>query len=195
MLRTIKLALFLFLLSAPCVALGQKKDSESSRVRLRGSGRSIVITTGRVRRRLDVKEQLLAARLDEVKLLFMTRRGSFVYLLMDACGPSKALPDARQCGAADECGLLWMKLDAAWKVQDMKAVNYESCWRTSTSSEGYKISGRSLKMEYDDFSESKHYTLLYDAEQPERGFKLEGAPQKTILRSELLKESRQSCES
>jgi hypothetical protein len=139
----------------------------------RGRGRTLVVTSGRVSRTLDVKEQVYAARLDEVKLLLVTRRESFVYLLVDACGPSKLVPDARRCGAADECGLLWIKLGRAWKISDIKAARYESCWQSSTSADGYKISGRKLQLEYDDFTVQKHYRLSYDAERPERGFQLE----------------------
>jgi hypothetical protein len=86
------------------------------------------------------------------------------------------VPDARQCGAAEECGLLWIKLDSAWKISDIKAARYESCWQSSSSSDGYKLSGRRLSMEYDDFSARKHYKLLYDADQPERGLNMEESP-------------------
>lgn len=163
-----KIALCLLILFTSGAALAQK-STDRSQVRLRGRGRSLVLTGGALRRALDVKEQVSAARLDEVKLLFQTRRGSFVYLLVDACGPSKAVPDARQCGAADECSLLWIKLDAAWKTSDIKGVPYLSCWQPISSSD-YKISGRRVEWEYDDFGEKKHYKISYDAEQPERGF-------------------------
>jgi hypothetical protein len=150
--------------------------SQRAQIKLRGRGRSIVLMSGAVRRVLDVREEVLAARLDEVKLLLVTRRDSFIYLLVDACGPSKAAPDARQCGAANECGLLWIKLDGAFRLSAIKSARYESCWQSSSSSDGYKINGRKLSMEYDSFAERKHYKLFYDAEQPERGFNLEESP-------------------
>ncbi|MBD0371908.1 MAG: hypothetical protein ICV60_13795 [Pyrinomonadaceae bacterium] len=166
-LKVILCALILF---TSGTAFGQKAAPQ---IKLRGRGRSLILTSGKVRRTLDVKEQVSAARLDEVKLLFTTRRGYDVYLLVDACGPSKAVPDARRCGAADECSLLWMKLDAAWKIIDVKPARYESCWQSSSASDGYKINGQELRMEYDYFGERKHYKLFYDAEQPERGFQIE----------------------
>lgn len=169
MTAKLKIALFVSVLLIQSVAFAQT----APRLRLRGRGRSLVLNGGRIRRSLDVREQVLAARLDEVKLLFVSREGPFTYLLVDACGPSKAVPDARQCGAANECGLLWLKLDRAWTVRDIRAANYESCWKSSSSSDGYKISGRMLRMEYDDFSERKSYKLSYDADQPKRGFSLE----------------------
>jgi hypothetical protein len=164
-----KFALCLLMLLTASAAFGQKA-ADGSQVKLRGRGRSLIVTSGGVRRVLDVKEQVYAARLDEVKLLFVTRQGSFVYLLVDACGPSKAVADARRCGAADECSLLWVKLDAAWKMRDVKGVPYLSCWQPISSTDGYKIGGRTLRLEYEDFSEKKRYKLSYDADQPERGF-------------------------
>lgn len=168
----LKVALFVSVLLMQSVAFAQAAPRRTP-LKLRGRGRSIVLTSGRIRRSLDVREQTLAARLEEVQLLFVSREGSFTYLLVDACGPSKAVPDARRCGAADECGLLWIKLDSAWKTRDIRAANYESCWTPSSSTDGYKISGRNLTMEYSDFSRSKRYKLSYNSDEPERGFSLE----------------------
>lgn len=172
MAAKLKIVLFVSVLLAPSIAFAQS-SSGSAQIRLRGRGRSLILVSGKVRRALDVKEEILAARLDEVKLLLVTRRAGLTYLLVDACGPSKAVPDARQCGAADECALLWIKLDGAWKISEMKAARYESCWQSSSSADGYKLSGRRLFMEYDDFSQSKSYRVSYDAEQPERGLSME----------------------
>jgi hypothetical protein len=176
MIAKLKIVLFVLILFASSAVFAQKA-MEKSQIKLRGKGQSLILTSGRSRRTLDVKEQVSAARLDDVKLLLVTRRGSFTYLLVDACGPSKAVPDARRCGAAEECDLLWIKLDDAWKISDIKSARYESCWQTSSSSsDGYKISGQKLRMEYDNFSERKHYKLTYDAEQPEQGFTIEESP-------------------
>lgn len=175
MTAKLKIILFVLILSASSTVFAQT-SSDKSQIKLRGKGQSLILTSGAVRRTLNVKEQIHAARLDEVKLLLVTRRASFTYLLVDACGPSKAKPDAKRCGAADECGLLWIKLDAAWKISDIKSARYESCWQSSSSTDGYKIDGQKLRMEYDDFSERKHYKLSYDAGQPEQGFDLEESP-------------------
>ncbi|HYO91877.1 MAG TPA: hypothetical protein VEQ40_09580, partial [Pyrinomonadaceae bacterium] len=98
---TAKLKVFLLIsvLLIQSLAFAQT-SAKGAQIKLRGRGRSILLTSGNVRRSLNVREQTLAARLDEVKLLFVSREGSFTYLLVDACGPSKAVPDARQCGAA-----------------------------------------------------------------------------------------------
>jgi hypothetical protein len=96
--------------------------------------------------------------------------------VISACGSSKLVGDARQCGAGTECNLLWIKLDAAWKVQEIKSALYESCWLPVTSTDGYKITGNALEMEYEDFREKLRYKLSYDAAEPERGFRIAKSP-------------------
>jgi hypothetical protein len=49
-------------------------------------------------------------------------------------------------------------------------VLYESCWLPVTSTDGYKIAGNTLEMEYEDFREKLRYKLSYDAAEPARGF-------------------------
>lgn len=167
-----KIILLIIVLSVASLAFGQA-GADAHRVTLRGRGQQLILTSGAVRRAYPLKDSVLAARLEEVKLLYLSRAGSFTYLVVDACGPSKAVPDARMCGAADECSLLWMKLDGAWRLKDIKSARYESCWQSSSSVDGYKVSGRRLEMEYDDYSASKHYKLSYDADSPAQGFQIE----------------------
>jgi hypothetical protein len=164
----LRLILCLLILFDTSAAFAQRAAREQ--IKLRGKGRSLVLTSKGISRTFDVREEVHAARLDEVKILLISRKDSFTYLLVDACGPSRAVPNAQRCGAAEECGLLWIKLDASLKLSDIKSARYESCWQSSTSTDGYKINGRRLNMEYDDFTERKHYKLSYDAEQPEMGF-------------------------
>jgi hypothetical protein len=171
MTAKMRLILCLLILFTASAAFAQKADRPQ--LKLRGRGRSLVLTGEGVRRTFDVREEVNAARLDEVKILLISRKDSFTYLLVDACGPSRAVPNAQRCGAAEECGLLWIKLDASLKLSGIKSARYESCWQSSTSSDGFKINGHRLAMEYDDFTERKHYKLSYDAEQPERGFVVE----------------------
>ena len=168
----LKFVLLTFMLLTAGAAYGQK-TSDKSEIELRGQGQQILLTSRGVRRRLNLKDKINAAKLDEVELLLMSRKDSFIYLLVSACGSSKLVPDARRCGAAEECNLLWIKLDEAWKVQDIKSAAYESCWQVITSTDGYKISGQTLRLEYDNFSEKKHYKLSYDGAQPERAFQIE----------------------
>lgn len=153
----------------------------SAGFRVRGRGRLLVLTEKGRTSRLNLGDQISAARLEEVGLLFTARRGSQAYLVVSACGPSKLRPDARQCGAGVECDLVWIKLDAGRRVADSKAVRYESCWAPVTSADGYRISGGKLELEVDDFREKVSRRVTYDAGRPEKGFQiaerpLEGVP-------------------
>jgi hypothetical protein len=121
----------------------------------------------------DVRESVDAAKLDAATILFETRRQDFIYLLISACGPSKLKPDDHECGAGQECNLLWLKLSAAWKIDDLKSTHYESCWSPISSDEGYKITGRVLRLDYFDLRKKLNYHLTYDADRPESGWSVE----------------------
>jgi hypothetical protein len=140
-------------------------------VRIRG--RNIVISDRGKDHLLKVGQSIDAAKLDEAKVIFASRRPDFIYLLINACGPSKLKPDARQCGAGDECNLLWLKLNIDWVIVDSKSIRYESCWSTVTSTDGPQIKGNALKLDYDDFSNNKHFNLTYNGDRPEQGIKVE----------------------
>ena len=169
------LAIALLMLSD---AQAQKNSSGPSGIKARGRGTRLVLTSQGKRHVLDVSRNIDAARLDDVAVLFATRRPDFLYLLVSVCGPSRLESNDRQCGAGQECNLLWIKLNVAWKINDIKAVRYESCWAPVTSQEGYQIRGNSLQMEYSDFREKKEYKLTYDADRPESGFHLEESAMK-----------------
>lgn len=141
--------------------------------RIRGQGRLLVLARRGKTRRLSLGEQISAARLTDVELLFAARRGPHAYLVAAACGPSKLRPDDRHCGAGTECDLVWIKLDAGWRVADSKSLRYESCWLPITSADGYKVGGGKLELEYDDLREKVSRRVAYDANQPEKGFRIE----------------------
>ena len=137
---------------------------------LRTKGRRSVV----VRRRghsyvLDLSKHVDAMRIEDATELSRTRRGGFVYVVLEVCGLSKVPPDDRQCGAGIECNLVWLKLDPRWKVSDAKSVLYESCWLPVTSDEGPKVNGRTLLLEFDDLRDDTRHEVSYDAEEPEEG--------------------------
>jgi hypothetical protein len=171
------LALALALMIQGNARAAQKSPGQSG-LRARGRGSKLVLTSRGQRHVLDVSHNIDAARLDEAKVLFATHRQDFLYLLVSACGPSRLESNDRQCGAGQECNLLWIKLDAAWRINDIKAVRYESCWAPVTSSEGYQLRGNTLEMQYSDFREKKEYKLTYDADRPESGFHVEESAMK-----------------
>jgi hypothetical protein len=144
-----------------------------SDIKVRGRGSQLILKARGKAHVLDVRESVDAAKLDDANILFATRRQDYTYLLIAACGPSKLKSDDRQCGAGQECNLLWLKLSAAWKIGDIKSVRYESCWAPVSSDEGYKITGRVLRMEYYDLREKVNYKLTYDADRPESGWSIE----------------------
>lgn len=150
--------------------------SGQSGIRARGRGSKLILTYQGRNHSLDVRESIGAAKLKETSVLFVTRRPDFTYLVVEACGPSKPKSDDRQCGAGEECNLLWIKLGVKWEVSDIKSVLYESCWLPVNSMDGYKVSGNTLALEYDDLRKGVNARLTYDAEQAESGFLIEESP-------------------
>ena len=151
-----------------------QNSSVKSGIKARGRGTKLILTSRGKSHALDVTKSIDAARLDQADILFATRRPGFTYLLIDACGPSRLESNDRQCGAGTECDLLWIKLNTGWKISDIKATRYESCWAPVTMySNGFKIKGNILQMEYRNSVEDKNYKLTYDADRPESGFVIE----------------------
>jgi hypothetical protein len=144
--------------------------------RLRVSGRRVVVTERGVAHALDIWKHVEAARIEDAREIFLTRKGDFVYLLLQVCGPSKAKPDDHECGAGTECDLIWLKLDGAWRARDAKSVRYDSCWSPIVSYDGLKVSGRTASLEYDDLRDNTQHELTYDADKPEKGLTDKASP-------------------
>lgn len=113
-----------------------------------------------------------AAKITETEILFANRKDGFTYLLVDVTGDSKEKSDDRQCGAGIESNLIWIKLDAQWRISDSKSERYESCWSGITSDDGYRINGNLLTIEFDNFRERLNVKLTYNADEPEKGFQI-----------------------
>jgi hypothetical protein len=137
-------------------------------VRVRGRHGVVVRERGRSHA-LDLTEQADAARIEEVSVVFLTRKDESTYLVLDVCGMSKETSDDRQCGAGTECNVVWLKLDGAWRVRGAQNVRYESCWAPVTSDEGPKVAGRRLKLALEDFRAEVRREVSYDADSPEAG--------------------------
>ena len=144
---------------------------------MRVKGRRAVIVTERSRAHtLDLTKQIDAARIEDVSVLFLSRVGGFTYLLLDVCGLSKVPPDDRQCGAGTECNVVWLKLDAGWRVHGAQNQRYESCWAPVTSDEGLKVQGRLMNLTLEDFREEVRREVTYDADNPEAGLTVTQTP-------------------
>src|SRR5215210_471623 len=118
MLKNILALAFLIVLILYTGAHAQTPSGQSG-IKARGRGRQLILTAGGKTHRLDPGESIDAAKLDDVSILFATRRPGFIYLLIAACGSSKLKSDDRQCGAGTECNLLWLKLDTDWRISDL----------------------------------------------------------------------------
>ncbi|HEU4594216.1 MAG TPA: hypothetical protein VFS10_03525 [Pyrinomonadaceae bacterium] len=151
-------------------ARAQRRGASSgARVRVSGDGRRISLVERGRAYALALDDKVGAARIEEAKLLFLTRRGDFTYLLIDVCGLSKRRPDDRQCGAGQECNVVWVKLDSRRRVADAKSELYESCWLPVTSEHGPRIVGRRMVLELENLREWVSKEVGYDAGRPEEG--------------------------
>lgn len=73
----------------------------------------IVVDRGQ-RHLLDVRSEIAAAKIENVELLFVSRRKSNLFLVVDVRGSSKLNQGRGHCGAGEEADLLWINLRADW---------------------------------------------------------------------------------
>lgn len=144
--------------------------AQKSAYKVRAKGLKLIVTYQGKAHTLNTTEQIDAAKITDTAVLFANRKDDFTYLVADVIGQSKVKQDDRQCGAGTESNLLWIKLDAAWKVADIKSVRYESCWSPTTSEEGYKIKNNALTINISDFHRDIDAIVSYNASEPEKGF-------------------------
>lgn len=158
------------LLSAAGFAFAQKSEYT-----IRARSEQLVVKHKGKAHTLRLGDKIDAAKITSTEILFANRKGGFTYLVIDVSGQSKAKSDDRQCGAGIESNLIWIKLDAAWKIADAGSERYESCWSSITSDDGYKIKGNTLTVELDNIREDVSVKLFYNADEPEKGFQKQSA--------------------
>lgn len=174
--------LFILLLVCPFCpaatgAAATREVAVSTKLKARVRGESVVVTERGRARTLNLAGKLSAARLEGALVYFKsTADDGAIYLLMSVCGWSKRKQDARHCGLGTECDLVWLKLDARWRIQDSKVLRYESCWAPTTSEDDVQVSGHTLSLTFDNFSEEAQFKVTYDAARPERGLLVEQSP-------------------
>jgi hypothetical protein len=169
-------AALLFCLACVAATASAQTAALKYGIKLRVSRRRVVVK-GRGRAySLDIWKHVEAVRIEDAREIFLTRKGDFVYLLLQVCGPSKAKPDYHECGAGTECDLIWLKLDGTWRERDAKSVRYDSCWSPIVSYDGLKVSGRTASLEFDNLRDNTQHELTYDADKPEEGLKDEASP-------------------
>jgi hypothetical protein len=168
-----KIVIFLLILCfASVLAVGQKPTKSTYKIRAKGL--LLVVTyQGKAHHLATNDEQIDAAKITDTEILFANRKDGFTFLVVNVSGWSKVKQDARQCGAGVESNLLWIKLNSAWKIAEIKSVRYESCWSSIAADDGFKINGNLLNIEFDNFRDDVNIKLSYNAEQPEKGFQIE----------------------
>lgn len=152
-------------------ALGQKQAKSSYKIR--AEGRQLILSFQGKTHRLNTIEQIDAEKVTNTEILYAGKKDNFTYLVVDVSGQSRAKQNDRQCGAGIESNLIWIKLDSMWKISGINSVRYESCWSSVNSEEGYKINGKTLFIELNNFRENQYIRLSYNADEPERGFQIE----------------------
>ena len=166
-----KTAIFLIiLLFTAGSAFGQV--STNSAYKIRASKGGVTITFEGQRHWLNVSEHVDAAKVTSTGILFANRKDGFRYLVIEISGDSRDSDFDRQCGAGIESNLIWLKLDAAWKILDVKSARYQSCWSGIDLEGPFKITPKTLSME---FVNSRYYLdtkLSYNADEPEKGFQI-----------------------
>ena len=175
-MKNFSFALLLCLSCLTAASVAAQEVLVKPKLRVSARGQRLVVTERGRAHALALGEHVSAARVEDAEVLFKSTAGGAVYLLLDVCGWSKSRQDDRQCGAGTECDLVWVKLDARWRVLDAKSARYESCWSSITSADGYKIDGRALTITFDNFREDVKVKLTYDAGRPERGLVVEQSP-------------------
>ena len=89
---------------APRASAAVPRAAARQGVALRTKGRRSVVVRVRGRAHvLDLSKHVDAMRIEEATELSRTRKGDFLYVLLEVCGLSKVPPDDRQCGAGVEC--------------------------------------------------------------------------------------------
>lgn len=151
-------------------AFGQKSSDPAYKIRARRGG--VTVTFKGKAHRLNVSAQTDAAKVTETELLFAGEKQNFRYLVIDVSGWSREKQNDRQCGAGVESNLIWLKLDAAWKILDAKSVRYQSCWSGIELNDSFKQTKTTLFVEFDNFRDRLNTKLNYNADEPEKGFQI-----------------------
>jgi hypothetical protein len=152
-------------------SVSAQKSSDPA-YKIRAKSRGVSLTFQGKTHSLDVGEHIDAARITGTELLFASEKDGFRYLLIDVSGWSREKQNDRQCGAGTESNLIWIKLDAVWKIRDVKSVRYQSCWSGIDLDEPFKITRDALSFSFDNVRDKLRVRVFYEAKDPEKGFQI-----------------------
>ena len=140
-----------------------------------GRGQTLTLTVGKIHYTYTLSDMRIGVDMDEAKLLDIQHKNGLAYVLLDINGPSRRNGGARQCGAGYERSLVWLRLER-WRLLEVRAVRYDSCWYTLESDVPLKQSGSLFTIAFMDFGAMKDKIATYDRARPELGFALTGRP-------------------
>jgi len=151
-------------------AFGQK--SKKPVYKIRASRGGVAVTFQGKAHFLKIGDKIDAAKVTEAEVMFANEKDGFRYLLIDVSGGSRASDFDRQCGAGTESNVIWLKLNGAWKILDVKAVRYQSCWSGIDLNDPFRRTKDSLAFEFDNISDNLNVKFSYNANEPEKGFQI-----------------------
>ena len=141
-MRTLIVALALIFAAPPALA----QTDAAAGFRIRGRGRLLALTQKGKSYRLNLGDQISAARLEDVELLFAARAGAFTYLVVAACGCRNLQGRTRgKCGAAAWVRLFGFRSTRPARRDARRA--YESAGDAGHSADGYKNQRRQVELD------------------------------------------------
>lgn len=164
-------SIFIILFCAAASVFGQKSDTAAYKIRARNG--DLTIKFQKRSYRFNVRTQIDAARITETEIMFTTEKAGFRYLVINVSGWSREKQNDRQCGAGIESNLLWLKLDPAWKIREIKSIRYQSCWSAVDLNDSFKTTKTSLALDFDNIRDKLNIKLAYNTLEPDKGFQIE----------------------
>ena len=153
------------------LACGQASTNPAYKIRASKGG--VTVTFQGRRHWLNVSEHIDAAKVTSTGVMFASQKDGLRYLVIEVSGDSRDGNYDRQCGAGIESNLIWLKLDAAWKILDVKSVRYQSCWSGIDLDGPFKVTKTALTMGFSNSRDDVNSKLTYNADEPEKGFQIE----------------------
>jgi hypothetical protein len=170
-LDIMKSAIFMIVLCfAANPVFGQESMNPAYKIRAQKGG--VTVTFQGRRHRLNVGQQIDAAKVTSSEVIFANQKDGFRYLVINVSGDSRDSDFDRQCGAGIESNLIWLKLDSAWMILDIKSARYQSCWSGIDLDEPFKITKNTLTIVFDNFRDDVNTKLSYNSDEPEKGFQI-----------------------
>ena len=162
-----------------CIAaIGQQKSVPlGTQLRLRWHGKSVVVIKGSERFEYSLDDELNSYELDSVKLLSAKESNGFIYLLLEANGPSRGRSAmSGYCGAGFESDLVWLKLNARWDMVDSSSFLQGSCLQSVDGDKPAKWNGSVYHFEVINRHEATWYSVTYSFREPEKGLQIVSKP-------------------